>query len=163
MRQRHKHDPASPHWAYPNVPGHQKHTLVPTTSDALTGRCILTRMRTHSHPRMRTPPSLPLASKPLHDRHSDAGLGVAHLTRLLVALGVVAHVLALQEHVDFAEGGAVGLLGVPTLAHQVVDLLGRALGLREVDLTRRVRVEEVRAVLYHLKREEEAEVSCGCM
>ncbi len=38
--------------------------------------------------------------------------------------GVVSHVLPLQEHVYLPEGGPDGLLSVPALAHEVVDLLG---------------------------------------
>ena len=49
-------------------------------------------------------------------------------------LWVVAHVLPLQEHVDFPERGPLALLPVPALPHQVVDLLGAVRGLRQVHL-----------------------------
>ena len=49
-------------------------------------------------------------------------------------LWVVAHVLPLQEHVDFPERGPLALLPVPALPHQVVDLLGAVGGLRQVHL-----------------------------
>lgn len=51
----------------------------------------------------------------------------------------VAQVLALEEHVDLAEGGAVGVGSLPALPHQVVDFLGAVGRLGQQNLARRAK------------------------
>ena len=53
----------------------------------------------------------------------DGEEGVVYGVRL------IAHGFTLQEHADFTECGPLGLLPVPTFAHEVVDLFGAARGL----------------------------------
>lgn len=65
------------------------------------------------------------------------------------ARGAEAETLALEKHVDFAEGRPLGVVPAPTLAHQVVNLAGTAGRLSQSDVTPVSRVH-VRTVVQHL-------------
>ena len=66
-----------------------------------------------------------------------------------LVLGIVAHVLALEKHVDLSEGGSLQLITIPTLPHQVVNLLG-AEGRAGEEHLAGVVMQVVSAVVNHL-------------
>ena len=66
-------------------------------------------------------------------RSDDDRAQLGYRSQLLIERAV-AHVLTLQEHVDLAERRPAGLVAVPALAHQIVDLARAQRRLRGADL-----------------------------
>ena len=74
----------------------------------------------------------------------------SHMAIPSVLPRIIPHILPLQEHMNLSEGGPGRLVPVPAFSHQVKDLPGAGVGLRQAHLSS-VTTVEMTTVLYHLK------------